>query len=91
MSSSPGVLTDLGSFLSTASTGAAAWYNGVTEGTPVITSSQQAAANQLAINQAQQISLGQTNPFLAGILANPTVLIIGVLLFIVLLVFVIKS
>lgn len=76
MSTSASVLTDLGSFLSTASAGAAAWYNGINNNTPVITSSQQAAANQVAINQASQLALAQSNPTLAGVLANPVILVL---------------
>lgn len=89
MSTQPGPLTDLGSFLSSASAGAAAWYNGLTEGTPIITSSQQAAANQLAINQQEQLALAQSNPTLSGILANPTIIIIvGLVLLAVIVYFV---
>lgn len=91
MSTSQSTLTDLGNFLGVASSGAAAWYNGITEGTPVIASPQQAAANQIAINQASQIALAQTNPTLAGIFANPAiVLFIGIAL-IALLIFAFRS
>lgn len=76
MSTTPSTLADLGSFLSTASAGAAAWYNGISEGTPVVTSPAQGAANQLAINQQAQLALNAQNPALAGLLANPAILII---------------
>lgn len=68
--------TDLNSFLNTADMGAAAWYNGIVGGTPVITSPSQAVANQLAINQASQLKLAQSNPTLSGILANPGFLVL---------------
>jgi hypothetical protein len=90
MSTSPSTLTDLTSFLSTASSGAAAWYNGITGGTPVITSASQAAANQLAINQASQLALAQSNPTLSGILANPTIIIIIGLALLALIFYVMK-
>lgn len=89
MSTQPGPLTDLSSFLSSGSAAAAAWYNGLTEGTPIITSGQGAAANQLAINQASQLALAQSNPTLSGILANPTIIIIiGLVLLAVIVYFV---
>jgi hypothetical protein len=72
-------LTDIGSFLSGASQQAAAWYNGVNMGTPVIpigASSAAIAAQQAAINQAAQANLLATNPTLAGIISNPTIIII---------------
>lgn len=90
MSTTPSTLTSLGSFLSDASAGAAAWYNGITTGTPVISSPQQAAANQLAINQASQLALAQSNPTLAGILANPAILIIIGLALLALVIYALK-
>jgi hypothetical protein len=78
---------DLTTALATASSTAAAWYNGVSTNTPVVVPSPasvaaaQAAANQVALQQKQQALLAQTNPVLAGILANPTaIVIIGALL-----------
>ena len=67
---------DINTFINTADNAAAAWYNGITGGTPVITSPAQAAANQLAINQASQLQLAQSNPTLSGILANPGFLVL---------------
>ena len=63
-------------WISGLSNAGASWYNGVTSGTPVIPSSQVAIANQLAINQAEQLQLAQTNPTLSGVLANPSFLLI---------------
>jgi hypothetical protein len=54
----------------------AAFYNAVTFNTPVVTSASQAVANQLAVNQAAQLNLSQSNPTLAGILANPGFLVL---------------
>lgn len=68
--------TDITSFISGLNNAAASWYNGVSSGTPVIPSSQVAVANQLAINQAEQLQLAQSNPTLSGILANPSFLLI---------------
>lgn len=71
-------LTGIGDFISQLSTQGAAWYRGIT-GTPVVvpaTSPAIAAQQQVAIQQAAQASLTQTNPALAGILANPTVIVI---------------
>jgi hypothetical protein len=83
--------TDLNSFLNTADTAAAAWYNGITGGTPVITSTSQAVANQAAINQAAQLQLNQTNPGLAGILANPGFLVLAGLAILGLIVFLVMK
>lgn len=68
--------SDITAAISGLSNAAASWYNGISSGTPVIPSSQVAVANQLAINQASQLALAQTNPTLSGILANPGFLVI---------------
>jgi len=83
--------TDINTFVNNADNAAAAWYNGITGGTPVITSPSQAVANQLAINQAAQLQLAQTNPTLSGILANPGALILLGLLVIGLIVYLIMK
>jgi hypothetical protein len=80
-------LTDIGTMLNNGDMAAAAWYNGVTSGTPVITSPTQAVANQLAINQASQLALAQSNPTLSGILANPGALVLIGLAFLALIVY----
>jgi hypothetical protein len=71
-------LTSIGDFISNLSSQGAAWYRGIT-GTPVVvpaTSPAIAAQQQVAIQQAAQASLSQTNPTLAGLLANPTLIVI---------------
>lgn len=71
-------LSDIANFVSGLDSQAAAWYRGIT-GVQVVTpvtSGQLAAAQQIAIQQAQQASLLATNPTLAGILANPTAIIV---------------
>jgi hypothetical protein len=71
--------------------GAAAWYNGVASNTPIITSPSQAIANQLAINQASQLALAQSNPTLSGILANPGFLVlVGLAIVCIIVYFVMK-
>lgn len=82
-------LTDIGNFVSGLDSQAAAWYRGIT-GVPVVTpvtSPQLAAAQQIALQQQQQASLLATNPTLAGILANPTAIIVIALLLIAVLIF----
>ena len=81
--------TDISSFINSADQAAASWYNGISSGTPVITSAQQGVANQLAISQAAQLQLNSTNPGLAGLLSNPGFLfliglaIVGIIVFLV--------
>lgn len=79
--------SDISAVISGLSNAGASWYNGISSGTPVIPSSQVAVANQLAINQASQLALAQTNPTLAGIFANPGILLIIGLVVIGLIVF----
>jgi hypothetical protein len=70
-------LSEISDFISDISGQGAAWYRGIS-GTPVVvpaTTGAAAAANQLAIQQQAQAQLTSTNPVLAGILANPTVVI----------------
>lgn len=61
---------------------AAPWYNAVTSGTPVAPvpqTEQQAALQQVAIQQQQQqalLSIPIAGPLLAGLLANPTLLVV---------------
>lgn len=86
-------LTSLGDFLSGASLSAAAWYNGINQGTPVVpiaTSSAAIAAQQAQLQQQAQANLAATHPTLAGILANPTILIIIGLLLVAFIIFVLK-
>lgn len=52
---------------------------------PIAATPQQAALQQVQIQQQAQAKLLQTAPSTAGLLANPTVLLIGVGLFILLL------
>lgn len=83
--------SDLTTVLASLNSGAAAWYNAVATNSPVIVPSlaevtaAQAAANQVALQQQQQAILAQTNPALAGILANPTIIVVigGLLLILV--------
>jgi hypothetical protein len=85
-------LTEIGNFISSLDTQAAAWYRGLT-GSPVVTpafSSQSALSQQIALQQAAQASLLNTNPTLAGIISNPTVMIMLGLGILVLLIFVLK-
>ena len=80
-------LTSVGDFITSLDSQAAAWYRGVT-GTPVVvpaTNSSIAAQQQIALQQEAQASLLRTNPVLAGVLANPVVLILGLVLLIVLM------
>lgn len=79
-------LTDVTGFINSLDTQAAAWYRGIT-GVPVVvpaTNSTIAAQQQIAIQQAAQASLLQTNPTLAGILANPTFVVLIVVALLVL-------
>lgn len=75
-------MSDLAVTLASLDSTAAAWYNGVNTNSPVIvpsaaqTAAAEAAAAQVQLQQQQQAALGQTNPVLAGILANPTVILI---------------
>jgi hypothetical protein len=61
---------------------AAPWYNAVSFGTPVSpvpTNAAQAALQQAAIQQQQQqalLSVPGIGPLLAGLLANPTLLLV---------------
>lgn len=77
-------MTDLASisnFINSLDTQAAAWYRGIS-GTPVVvpaTSSAIAAQQALAIQQQAQANLLNTNPTLAGLLANPFILVVGIL------------
>lgn len=58
-------LTSVSQFINSLSTQGAAWYQGVT-GTPVL-------ANTIAA------SASRTNPVAAGLLANPMIIVIGLL------------
>lgn len=85
-------LSSVSDFISNVSSQAAAWYRGIT-GSPVVvpaTSPAIAAQQQIAIQQQAQANLLATNPVLAGILANPTVLIAGLLLIGLLLILVFR-
>jgi hypothetical protein len=87
MSTSPSALTTLDSTLSSLSSTAASWYNGVSSGAPVITSAAQGQATQAAANIAAQNALTQTNPILSGLLTNPGgIFILGLGIVILLLV-----
>lgn len=73
---------DITTVLAGLSSTAAGWYNGISSGGPVIVPSAasvaaaNAAATQVALQQQQQALLSQTNPALAGLLANPSVIVI---------------
>ena len=85
-------LTGISDFITSLDSQAAAWYRGVT-GTPVVvpaTNPAIAAQQQIALNQQAQASLLNTNPVLAGILANPVVLILALVFGAVLLLLVLK-
>ena len=85
-------LTTVGDFITSLDSQAAAWYRGVT-GTPVVvpaTNSAIAAQQQIALQQQAQASLLRTNPVLAGVLANPVVLILALLFGVVLLIVFLK-
>ncbi len=95
MASSSSSLADI---LSNASLTASAWYNAVSTGSPVVpitpgeTLAQQAAASQIALQQSQQSILGATNPTLAGLLANPTlILFIGIIILAIVAYFLFKK
>lgn len=84
-------LTSITDFINSLDSQAAAWYRGIT-GTPVVvpaSNAQIAAQQAIAIQQQAQANLLNTNPTLAGILANPTliVVIVGALLILAFLVF----
>jgi hypothetical protein len=73
---------------------AASWYNGVSRGTIVVPPAftpAQVGANQALLNQQLQANLAQSNPALAGLLANPIVIIIGIGLLVVALIFAFKA
>jgi len=80
-------LGDVGNLINNLSAAAAPWVSAFTGTTviPLPTSSAQAAAQQLQLQQAAQAKLAATNPVLSGILANPTILVIlaGIFLLIV--------
>ena len=85
-------LTTVGDFITSLDSQAAAWYRGVT-GTPVVvpaTNSAIAAQQQIALQQQAQANLLRTNPVLAGVLANPVVLILALLFGVVLLIVFLK-
>jgi hypothetical protein len=85
-------LTTVGDFITSLDSQAAAWYRGVT-GTPVVvpaTNSAIAAQQQIALQQQAQASLLRTNPVLAGVLANPVILILALLFGVVLLIVFLK-
>jgi hypothetical protein len=85
-------LTTVGDFITSLDSQAAAWYRGVT-GTPVVvpaTNSAIAAQQQIALQQQAQASLLRTNPVLAGVLANPVLLILALLFGVVLLIVFLK-
>lgn len=86
-------LMDIGNFISGLDAQAAAWYRGIS-GNPVVTpvtSPQLAAAQQIAIQQQQQASLLATNPTLAGVLANPTAIIVIAIIMIGILILAFKA
>jgi len=85
-------LQSVGDFITSLDSQAASWYRGVT-GTPVVvpaTNSAIAAQQQIAIQQAAQANLLNTNPVLAGILSNPAVLILGLIFAVALIILVLK-
>jgi len=76
---------DLSTVISTLSSTAAGWYNGVSTNTPVVVPSPAtvAAAGQIA---ASNQALIQANPVLAGILNSPSlVILIGALIAVLLI------
>jgi hypothetical protein len=82
-------LSEVSDFISSLDSQAASWYRGIT-GVPVVVPASNAsiaAQQQIAINQAAQASLLRSNPTLAGIISNPTVLIIGLAGILLILVF----
>lgn len=79
-------LTDVTAFINSLDSQAAGWYRGIT-GVPVVLpapNSTIAAQQQIAIQQQAQANLLRTNPTLAGLLANPTIVIVGLLALILL-------
>lgn len=69
---------------------AASWYNGVSRGTIVVPPAftpAQVGANQALLNQQLQANLAQSNPTLAGILANPVVIVLAIGLLVIVLIF----
>lgn len=80
--SAQGVSADITSVIGALDQAAAPWYNAVAFGTPVVpvpTSAQQAALQQAAIQQQQQqalLGIPFIGPLLAGLLANPTLIIV---------------
>lgn len=77
-----GISGDITSVIGALDQAAAPWYNAVAFGTPVVpvpTSAQQAALQQAAIQQQQQqalLGIPVIGPLLAGLLANPTLIIV---------------
>jgi hypothetical protein len=77
-----GVAGDISTIAASLNEIAAPWYNAVTFNTPVVpvpTSATQAALQQAAIQQQQQqalLSIPGIGPLLAGLLANPTLLLV---------------
>jgi hypothetical protein len=79
-------LADIGNFISSLDAQATAWYRGISTGTAVVvpsTSAGQAATQQLAIQQAAQANLVQTNPLVAGLTSSPLLVfaILAILVF----------
>lgn len=85
-------LSSISDFVSNLSSQGAAWYRGLT-GTPVVvpaTNSAIAAQQQIAIQQAAQANLLNTNPTLAGLLANPTLIIVVALIALAIVIFALR-
>ena len=83
-------LNNINSFISSLDTQATAWYSGLS-GHPIVTTPQSAALNQLQLQQQAQANLAVSNPTLTGLLANPTLIVLAVLVLIVLGIYVFKS
>jgi hypothetical protein len=77
-----GIAGDISTIAASLNEIAAPWYNAVTFGTPVSpvpTNANQAALQQVAIQQQQQqalLSIPVVGPLIAGLLANPTLLLV---------------
>jgi len=84
-------MNTLSQLLSNASLNAAAWYQTVAGGNPNTAVSNVAAANVAGSYATSTAALAQTNPLLAGILNNPTIILIIGLIAVAVIVLAIRS
>lgn len=84
-------LTAISNFINSLSQQGAAWYRGIS-GSPVVVPGTPAQVQQQGILLQQQAvgNLAYQQPTLAGILASPTFLILGIVAIVVILIIVLR-